>query len=100
MLYPIDANWCEYIKLEEYISRAWRQNNFNFKVMDIEGNTWYSCNKDKDGKRLPIMDWHIGNSDSNLKKSIRDVVSGYYELIESGHILNSMIVELMMDNGE
>lgn len=100
MWFPIDANWCEYIVLEEYISRAWRQNNFNFKVMDIEGNTWYSCNKDEDGKRLPIMDWHIGNSDSNLKKSIRDVVSGYYELIELGHILNRMLFELTLDSGK
>lgn len=101
MLYPIDdAINGEYIDLEEYISRAWRQNNFNFKVVDIEGNTWYSCNKDKDGKTLPIMDWHIGNANKNLKRSIRDEVCDYYGLIETGHILNSMIIELMMDNGE
>ena len=100
MCHPIDVNWLEYIELEEYISRAWREHIFNFEVMDIEGNTWYSCNKDKDGKILPIMDWHIGNSDSNLKKSIRDVVSGYHDLIEKGYILNSMIVKLMMDSGE
>jgi len=96
MWYPIDDG--EYIELEEYISRAWRQNHFNFEVIDIEGNTWYSCNKDEDGKILPIMDWHIGNSDSNLKKSIRDVVrGGYYGLIETGHILNSMLFELTID---
>ena len=100
MLYPIDTNRGEYIELEEYIGRAWHQNNFNFEVIDIEGNTWYSCNKDKDGKILPIMDWHIGNSDRKLKKSIRDEVSDYYGLIETGHILNSMLIQLMMDIGE
>ena len=100
MLYPIDTNCGEYIELEQYIGRAWSHNQFNFEVIDIEGNTWYSCNKDKDGKRLPIMDWHIGNANKKLKKSIRDVVCDYYGLIETGHILNSMIVELMMDNGE
>jgi hypothetical protein len=97
MWYPIDDG--EYIELEEYIGRAWHQNNFNFEVIDIEGNTWYSCNKDKDGKILPIMDWHIGNSDRKLKKSIRDEVSDYYGLIETGHILNSMLIQLMMDIG-
>ena len=100
MLYPIDdAINGEYIDLEEYIGRAWSHNQFNFEVIDIEGNTWYSCNKDKDGKRLPIMDWHIGNANKKLKKSIRDAVSDYYGLIETGHILNSIIVELLMDIG-
>ena len=100
MLYPIDTNRGEYIDLEEYIGRAWHQNNFNFEVVDIEGNTWYSCNKDKDGNILPIMDWHIGNSDRKLKKSIREVVrGGYYGLIETGHILNGMLIELTMDIG-
>ena len=46
------------------------------------------------------MDWHIGNSDRKLKKSIRDEVRDYYGLIETGHILNSMLIQLMMDIGE
>ena len=100
MWHPIDTKCGEYIELEEYIGRAWAQNQFNFEVTDIEGNTWYSCNKDKDGEILPIMDWHIGNSDRKLKTSIRDVVrGGYYGLIETGHILNGMLIELTMDIG-
>lgn len=99
MWIPIDTKCGEYIELEEYIGRLWYQNNFNFEVVDIEGNTWYSRNTDRYGNILPIMDWYIGNSDRKLEKSIRDVVrgGGYYGLIETGHILNSMLFELEMD---
>ena len=94
MWIPIDDNEGEYIELEEYIGRAWKRNYFNFKVIDMVGNTWYSCNNDRDGKILPIMEWHIGNSDRNIKVSIGDVVRCYYELIETGNIINCMILKL------
>ena len=98
MWIPVDTNRDEYIELEEYIGRLWYQNNFNFEVVDIEGNTWYSRNTDRYGNILPIMDWYIGNKDRKLEKSIKEVVrGGIFGLIETGHILNSMLIDLTID---
>lgn len=94
--YPIDTGLV-YMDLEEYINRAWRTTNFNFKVVDIQGHTWYGCNEDEYGNRLPIMDWYIGIADRNMKKSIGDVVSDYHDLLQSGDIINRMVFELLVD---
>lgn len=92
----VAADWDEYLSLDAYIGCAWEQNKFNFEITDIDGNTWYSCNRDADGNRLPIMDWYIGKKDSDLRVAIGDVRSSYYALINEGGIVDKMVGKMFL----
>ena len=86
-----------YMSLAEYSRRAWMHNNYNFEVIDTDGNTWYWCNKDENYNTLPVMEWYVGKKHSDFRVAVGDVRVTYYDLVEKGDAIKSMVSSLVID---